>query len=140
MKGRRQTPVRSSLHVRDGRFEVLDRVEVERDAKVAELDVARFGAEDVGRCFPQSNRISRILAKRKRGKRRTLEVAMHDVRPVEVLEPFEDLDHVRRDERLGQLAKVLECLLQAPVLDVPVLFISSCSRHCQNEGRTRGRC
>lgn len=45
---------------------------------------------------------------------------MYHVHRVEVVEPFEDLDDVARDESFGQVAERLEGLLQRTILDEPM--------------------
>jgi len=50
---------------------------------------------------------------------RRLEIAVHDVAGVEVVQPFEDLDDVGGDEPLVEFAEGFECLSEGSVLNIP---------------------
>lgn len=136
--GEGRTPVWGSSNIGDVLLDVLNCVEVERDSKVAELDVPALGAEDVGRC-ERTKSVPTPKQEAKKGEELTFKIAMHHSAAVEVRQSLEDLDDVRRDERLWQLSKVLKRLLQRSVLDVPASE-TQFSTHPQenNERRTRG--
>lgn len=92
----------------------LHGTQVQRDAKVRELHVPVLGREDV----------------------RRLEIAMHHVASVEVVQPFENLDDVTRHQLLVELSECLEGLSERPILgisargdchEVSVVNITSCA-------------
>ena len=86
-------PIRRASDVLDL---ALHRAQVERHTKVRQFDVPSLRSEDVGR----------------------LEVAMHDVALVQVIEPLEDLEHIARNQLLVQLAERLESLSERAILGV----------------------
>ena len=69
---------------------------VKRHTKVGQLYVASLRREDVG----------------------SLEVAVHDVDPVQVFEPLEDLEHIARHQLLAQFTEHLVSLSERAILGV----------------------
>ena len=89
------TPIRCTGRI--GIFDsVVDRIELKRDSKIRQLDIAILGCEDV--C--------------------SLQVPMYDMHAVQIHQALQDLDDVARHERFWKYAESSQGVLQRAILDV----------------------